>query len=114
MTFRAALLSSLLFVSPALADADDIAPVALNSFSAPPSNLVGAKVLDQHGHLLGRVTQVQADAGGRPAALAFKPPTGKDVVVVSAAATSFDGATVVADDSQPQIAALTRTRVAAQ
>lgn len=112
MILRAALIGGFLLSSPAWAAGADIAPVALNSLSAPPHNLVGAPVLDQRGHLLGKVAQVQTDAAGRPDALAFKAITGQQLVVVSAAAASFDGAQVVADDSQPQIAALDTVRTA--
>lgn len=113
MRYRIALLSGVLFAAPPMAVAQDMAPVALNGFSTPPPSLTGARITNQHGYLLGRVTQVQTDASGRPAALAFRPLDGKQVVVIGAGAVSFDGATAVADDNQPQIAALS-TRLAAQ
>jgi len=112
MILRATLIGGLLLSSAALAAGSDIAPVALNSLSAPPHNLTGAPVLDQKGHALGRVAQVQTDASGHPSALAFQTLNGKQTVVVGAAAVSFDGTQVVADDSQPQIAALETVRTA--
>lgn len=105
---------SFLLVCPVLAGAQEMAPVALNSLSAAPHAITGAKVMDQRGHLLGHVSRVQTDQDGRPSAVAFTPVNGKTVVVIGAAAASYDGTTVVADDQQPQIAALSATRIAAK
>ena len=105
---------SFFVVCPALASAQDMAPVALNSLSQAPRAILGAQVMDQHGHLLGKVEKLQTDQDGRPSALAFMPVNGTRLVVIGAAATSYDGTTVVADDQQPQIAALAGTQIAAQ
>ena len=105
---------SLFVICPALANAEDMAPVALNSLSAAPRAIIGAQVMDLRGHLLGRVSRVQTGLDGRPSALAFIPVNGKTLVVIGAAAASYDGKTVVADEQQPRIAALSVTRVAAQ
>ncbi len=99
---------------PALALAEPMAPVALNSLSEAPHAVVGARLLDQRGQVLGQVARVQTDAYGRPAALAFTPAGGSAMVVIGAAAVSYDGSTLVAADDQPQIAALSGTRVASK
>jgi hypothetical protein len=109
-----AALFSFLVICPVLASAQEMAPVALNSLSGVPHAIAGAQVMDQRGHLLGKVSRVQTDQDGRPAALAFTPVNSKKVVVIAAAAASYDGKTVVADDQQPQIAALSATRVASE
>lgn len=109
-----AVLFSLTVFWPALANAGDMAPVALNSLSAAPQAIAGAPVMDQRGHLLGRVSRVQTDQNGRPDALAFTLVNSHKLVVIGAAAVSYDGTSVVADDQQPQIAALDRVRTAAK
>lgn len=98
---------------PALALAAPMAPTALNSLSSAP-HIMGATVEDQHGKVLGQVTRVQTDQDGHPSALAFTPTGKRDVVVIGAAAVSYDGTTLVAASDQPQIAALSGTRVAAE
>lgn len=105
---------SIFVACPALAGAEEMAPVALNSLSQAPRAIAGAQVVDQHGHLLGKVEKLQTDQDGRPSALAFMPVNGKSLVVIGAAAASYDGTTVVADEQQPQIAALSNTKIAAQ
>ncbi len=84
--------------------------MALNSLSAAP-RLTSTKVMDQNGHALGQATAVQTDEYGKPSALAFRAGNGS-TVVISAAAVSFDGSAFVADNDQPQVAALSRARVA--
>jgi hypothetical protein len=105
---------SLFLACPILANAGEMAPVALNSLSAAPHAITGAKVMDQRGHLLGQVARVQTDQDGRPSALAFTASGSGKLVVVSAAAVSYDGDLVVASNDQPQIAALSGTRVASE
>ncbi len=90
---------------PVLACAEEMAPVALNSLSAAPSAATSAKVLDQHGNLLGQAQRIQADQDGKPSALSFRAAKDGSTVVVSAAAVSFDGTVLVADSDQPQVAA---------
>lgn len=86
-------------------------PGALNSLSSIPSGAASAKVLDQNGHALGQVTAIQTDQYGKPSAVAFRATNG-NTVVIGAAAVSFDGSVLVADNEQPQIAALSAARVA--
>jgi|SRR5690348_14195259 len=96
-------------MAPALAHAEDMAPAALNSFSAVPAALASAPVLDQSGHVLGKVERVQTDQNGAPAAVSFKAASNGRTVVVAAAAVSFDGRVLITSSDQPQIAELTGT-----
>lgn len=107
--FSSAALSGLLVFVPPQAWADELAPVALNSLSAAPAGMASAKVLDQHGQVLGQVERVQTDQNGKPSALSFRAASNGQIVVISAAAASYDGKVVVASNDQPQIAALTRS-----
>lgn len=90
---------------PALACAEDLAPVALNSLSTVPT-LNATQVQDQKRHLLGQAERIQADQDGKPAALAFRATNGQ-TIVIAAAAVSYDGHVMTASNDQPQIAALT-------
>jgi hypothetical protein len=108
---RTAALCGLFLLLPALACAEEMAPVALNSLSAVPGNVASAKVMDQNGHLLGQAERIQTDQDGKPSALAFRATNG-NTVVISAAAVSFDGTVLVASNDQPQVAALTGVRTA--
>jgi|GEM_PF-1655159 len=103
---RAAALCGMFVVIPVLSGAEALAPVALNSLSAPPAQAASAKVLDQNGRLLGQVERIQTDQDGKPSALAFRAAKDGSTVVISAAAVSYDGKTLVAGNEQPQIAAL--------
>jgi hypothetical protein len=103
---------SLFLVLPALACAEEMAPVALNSLSAAPGNIAAAKVVDQNGNALGQAERIQTDQYGKPSALAFRANNGS-TVVIGAAAVSFDGTLLVASNDQPQVAALTAPRIAA-
>jgi hypothetical protein len=102
--FRAILCCGLL-ISPVMASAEGLAPVALNSLSAAPSNIASLQVMDQKGQVIGQAVRIQTDQDGRPAALAFRANNGS-TVVISAAATSFDGHALVTSNDQPQIAVL--------
>jgi hypothetical protein len=97
-------LSLLLLSTPAWPE--QMAPTALNSLSAPPAKAIAAKVFDQNHHLLGQVERIQADEYGKPSALSFRAAKNGKIVVISAAAASFDGNVVVASNDQPQIQAL--------
>jgi hypothetical protein len=108
---RTAALCGMFAVIPALSGAEALAPVALNSFSAPPAQAASAKVLDQNGRLLGQVERIQADQDGKPSALAFRAAKDGSTVVISAAAVSYDGKVLVAGNDQPQIAALIRPQL---
>ena len=109
--FRTFLMCAVFIGAPAIACAQDMAPIALNSLSSAPSGAATAKVMDQHGRPLGQATAIQTDQYGKPSALAFRATNG-NTVVISAAAVSFDGSVLVADSDQPQIAALSAARVA--
>jgi len=102
--FRLTALCGLFILVPALALAGDMAPVVLNSLSAPPAG--AAEVLDQNGHLLGQVERILTDQDGRPSALAFRAARDGKTVVISAAAASYDGRVLIASNDLPQIAAL--------
>ena len=108
------LLAPLLF-APTLVHAENMAPSALNSLSSAPASISSAQVLDQNGRVLGKVERVQTDQDGKPSALSFRANDGR-LVVIAAAATSYDGKVVVTSNDQPQIAALigTGTRTAAK
>jgi hypothetical protein len=99
----------LVFSAPALAD--DLAPMALNSFSIAP-NVAARPVMDQQGKVIGQAQAVQTDASGKPSAISLRTPDGK-TIVLGAAAVSFDGRVLVADSREPQIAALALNRTAA-
>ena len=94
------------------ANADAMAPVALNSLPRAPANITALKVMDQKGQVIGQALNIQTDQDGHPAALSFRASNGS-TVVVGAAAASYDGRSLVTSDDQPQIAALTRVRTAA-
>jgi hypothetical protein len=103
---RAAAFCGLFALFPTLACADDLlAPVALNSLSEPPK-LGSAPVLDQQGHVVGQVERLATDQDGKPSALSIRAAKDGSTVVVSAAAVSYDGHTLVTSSDQPQIAAL--------
>jgi hypothetical protein len=101
--------SSLLFLS-APAVAQDLAPMALNSLSTAP-NVASRPVMDQHGKAIGTAQAVQTDASGKPSAMSLRTADGR-IIVLGAAAVSFDGRVLVADSQEPQIAALAQTRTA--
>ena len=86
-------LKSILFgtalLAPVVAGAQNLAPLALNSLSAPPQGIRSARVLDQHGNYIGNVQQVATDQDGKPLAISIMPKAGR-LVVVSASAVSYD------------------------
>ena len=99
--------ASLLFTAIATwSYAQELAPVALNSFSSVPRDIASAKVMDQNRDVIGQVLRVQTDQDGKPLALAFRATKDGRSVVVSAAAVSYDGHVLVTNSNQPQIAAL--------
>lgn len=93
---------------PSLACAQDMAPVALNSLTAAPDNIVSARVVDQNGRVLGQVERVQTDQDGKPSAIAFRAADGRGTIVLAASGVSYDGSMLIAGNDQPQIAALTQ------
>lgn len=94
-----------LLLLPTLTHAEDMAPAALNSLSAVPAALSSAPLMDQSGHVLGKVDQVMTDHEGRPSALSFRASNGR-ILVVSASQVSYDGKALIASSDQPQIADL--------
>jgi hypothetical protein len=101
-----AALCGLFVMVPALACAEDLAPVALNSLSSVPA-LNATQVQDQKGHLLGQAERILADQDGKPSALAFRAANGS-TVVIAAPAVSYDGHILTVSNDEPQIAALTQ------
>ena len=101
-----------LLLSPIAAEAEDLAPVALNSLSKPPANIASLQVMDQKGQVIGQALKIQNDQDGRPAALSFRANNGT-TVVIGAAAASYDGKSLITSNDQPQIAALSAVRTAA-
>ena len=103
-------------LAPAFTHAEDMAPTALNSFSSVPAAVTSAQVLDQNGHVLGKVERVQTDQNGTPAAVSFQAASDGRTVVVAAAAVSFDGRVLITSSDQPQIAELMKapTRTASK
>jgi hypothetical protein len=105
---RFAALCGVFAIIPTLVCAEDaLAPVALNSLSEPPS-LSSKPVLDQRGNVVGQVAQLATDQDGKPSAVSIRAAKDGSLVVVSAAAVSYDGHTLVTSSDQPQIAALTQ------
>jgi hypothetical protein len=109
---RAAVFCGLLTTA-AMASAEELAPVALNSLSSAPSHVASLKVMNQQGLVIGQALKIQTDQDGRPAALAFRASNG-NTVVISAGATAYDGKELIAGNDQPQIAALSGVHTAAK
>jgi hypothetical protein len=109
--FRAILICGF-FMMPAMAGAEELAPVALNSLPAAPSNIASLQVMDQKGQVIGQALAIQNDQDGHPAALSFRANNGT-TVVIGAAAASYDGKSLITSNDQPQIAALSSVRTAA-
>jgi hypothetical protein len=111
MSLRAILFCAVI-AAPFTANAEELAPVALNSLTAAPANIAALKVMDQKGQVIGQAERIQTDQDGRPSALAFRANNGS-TVVVGAAATSYDGQALITSNDQPQVAALTVRTAAA-
>jgi hypothetical protein len=82
------------FLVPVIAGAQDlnqpdIAPMALNSFSAVPPAITSAKVFDQRDRLFGAVKGIEPDASGKPDAISIQPTSGQ-LIVVAAGDVSYD------------------------
>ena len=103
------LLLSAIILMPTVAQGEDLAPVALNSLSVVPANIASLSVMDQNGQIVGHALRIESDQDGKPAALAFQALDGR-TVVISAAATSYDGRSLITSNEQPQIAALSSAR----
>jgi hypothetical protein len=83
------------FLAPVVAGAQDInsedlAPMALDSYTMAPKNIDSAQVLDQRGRVVGSVRGIETDAAGRPAAISIQPTSGKPLMVVAAGDVSYD------------------------
>jgi hypothetical protein len=70
----------------------DLAPMALQSYTTPPANIVSAKVFDQRGNMVGSVKGIATDAAGKPAAISIQPANGEPLRVVAAGDASYDKA----------------------
>ena len=95
-----------LIFAPTLVHGEDMEPSALNSLSAVPPAISAAPLLDQSGHVLGKVEQVMTDQDGKPSAVSFRAASNGRTVVVSASEVSFDGKVLITSSDQPQIAEL--------
>lgn len=83
---------------PALAD--ELAPMALNSFTFVPARITQAIVVDQGGTALGIVAKVDSDASGTPQQVEVLKPGG-ETLILAARAASYDPVAnrVVADNA---------------
>jgi hypothetical protein len=109
MLFLRSILFGAALLLPTLSSAEDMAPAALNSFSSAPAALSSAQLLDQNGHVLGKVEKVQTDQDGRPSAVSFRVASTGRIVVVPASEVSYDGKVLITSSDQPQIAELSGT-----
>lgn len=66
MTFRIALPAAFLCFLPFAALAEDLAPMALNSFGIVPPKIQGAPVKDVHGAIVGTVAKIETSVQGKP------------------------------------------------
>jgi hypothetical protein len=69
--------------------ADELAPMALNSFTFVPARISQAIVVDQGGAALGIVAKVDSDATGTPQRIEVLKPGG-DTMIVAARAARYD------------------------
>lgn len=116
MTFRIALSSALLSpvflcFAPIAAPAEDIAPMALNSFGAVPSKIQGAPVEDAHGAVVGRIAKIEADVEGKPLRADVDLDGGR-MVFLDTASLSYDANAniLVTSLDQQQLAQLANER----
>jgi len=68
----------------------DLAPMALDSYAAPPKNIDSAQVFDQRGSSIGSVKGIETDAAGKPDAISIQPTGGRQLMVVGAGDVSYD------------------------
>ena len=83
------------FLVPVVAGAQDLssqdlAPMVLDSYTAPPKNIDSAQVFDQRGRLVGSVKGIVTDAAGKPDAISIQPSGGRPLMVVAAGDVSYD------------------------
>jgi hypothetical protein len=74
---------------PVAAETQDIAPMALNSYSALPDGINTAIVIDQQGTTLGIVSKVETNSAGAPLQVDVLMPGGRQWAV-KASAASYD------------------------
>jgi hypothetical protein len=68
----------------------DLAPMALDSYTASPKKIDSAQVFDQRGRLVGSVKGIVTDAAGKPDAISIQPSGGRPLMVVAAGDVSYD------------------------
>jgi hypothetical protein len=83
----------------------DVAPMALNSFSTVPQGISTAIVIDQKGTTLGIVQKVETSSTGSPTKVDVMMPGGRQLVV-DATSASYDALShrVIADQGVVQTA----------
>lgn len=87
----------------------DVAPMALNSFSAVPQGIGTAIVIDQKGATLGIVQKIETSSTGSPTKVDVMMPGGRQLVV-DATSASYDPLAhrVIADQGVVQTAETVR------
>jgi hypothetical protein len=108
---RVLLALSIVLALTAPAVADEFAPMALNSISAVPAKIAGAKVVDPKGAAVGSLVRVLTDARGKPlkADIAL---TGGQAITLEASALGYDqnANIVVTAMDQAQLAQMSPAR----
>ena len=101
-------------LTPVLAGAQDLssqdlAPMVLDSYTAPPKNIDSAQVFDQRGRVIGSVKGIEPDAAGKPDAISIQPSSGQPLMVIGAGDVSYDQArNVVVTAIEPRGIALAK------
>lgn len=92
-----------------IAAVQDVAPMALNSYSTVPQGIGTALVIDQKGTTLGIVQKVETSSTGSPTKVDVMMPGGRQLVV-DANSASYDAIAhrVIADQGLVQTAATVR------
>jgi hypothetical protein len=67
-----------------------MAPMALNGITNPPSQLASARVMDDHGVLVGAVQKVTLDAAGTPTQVDVALLGSQQIVALAASQFSYD------------------------
>lgn len=91
-------------LAPVMANAQDLAPMALNSLPAPPPKIASAEVQNLHGQVIGRVQSVATDQTGKPSAISVMTPDGLKVVAAQAASYDESRNLVFTDQPAPGLA----------
>jgi hypothetical protein len=92
-----------------VAAVQDVAPMALNSYSSAPQGINTAIVIDQRGTTLGIVQKIETSSTGNPTKVDVMMPGGRQLVV-DANAASYDALShrVIADQGVIQTAETVR------